>query len=253
MHTSHVVTPWIVRPSIRPSARIRLFCFPRAGGGVSSFRRWAEDCHPEIEIALIQPPGRENRLREEPLQSMKNMAESIADSMIEFLDKDYALFGHSLGGKVAFETARELRRRDLPGPLHIFAAASPGPAVPWAHSPVRTLGNRDLLQEIQQRYGGVPPEILEHEELCAILVPALRADMSVVETYQYAEEPPFASPITCLCGIYDSMTPESEASEWGRQTSAEFRLHMLPGDHFFPVQLRTSILDLIAADLNLQP
>jgi medium-chain acyl-[acyl-carrier-protein] hydrolase len=113
------------------------------------------------------------------------------------------------------------------------------------------LANRDLLLEIQQRYGGVPSEILEHEDLCALLVPALRSDMAVVETYQYSDEPPLASPITCFCGAADSMTLKQEAVDWQRQTSAGFRLQTFPGDHFFPVQLRTSILNEIAADLRL--
>lgn len=243
--------PWIIRPCTRPHARFRLFCFPRAGGGASSFRGWPEDCHPEIEVALIQPPGRENRLREKPLQSMSTLVSSIAGAMAEFLDRPYALYGHSLGAKVAFETARELRRRGLPEPVHLFAAASSGPGVQWAHPLLHPLDDSALLQEIQRRYGGVPQEVLADQELCALLMPALRADIIIIETYQCTKELPLSHPITCFCGSTDSMAPESEASDWKKQTSAGFRFEMFPGGHFFPVQARTLILDLIAADLKL--
>ena len=243
--------PWIIRPITRPRARFRLFCFPRAGGGASSFRSWPEHCHEEIEVTLVQPPGRENRLREKPLQSMGTLVSSVAGAMTEFLDRPYALFGHSLGAKVAFEVARELRRRELPLPVHLFVAASSGPQVRWRHSLLHPLDDYDLLQEIQRRYGGIPQEVLADQELCALLMPGLRADLTVIETYQYTEESPLFLPITCLCGSADWMTPESEASDWRHQTSSRFRLEVFPGGHFFPVQTRSSILDLIAADLEL--
>jgi medium-chain acyl-[acyl-carrier-protein] hydrolase len=243
--------PWITRPCERPRARFRLFCFPRAGGGTASFRGWPEDVHPEIEVALIQAPGRECRLREEPLQSMQTLVLGIVEAMTNFVDRPYALYGHSLGAKVAFETVRELRRRKLPSPVQLFAAASSGPGVPWAHPLLHRIDDAALLREIQRRYGGVPPEVLADEELCALLIPALRADLTIVETYQCAEEPPLSNPITCFCGTEDFMTPESEAMDWRRQTSAGFRLHRFPGGHFFPVQERSSILDLIAAELHI--
>jgi medium-chain acyl-[acyl-carrier-protein] hydrolase len=245
------VHSWITRPCKRPQASLRLFCFPRAGGGTASFRGWAEDIHPEIEVALIHLPGRESRLREESPRSMERLVPAIVEEMAEFLDRPYAVYGHSLGAKVAFETVRELRRRKLPAPVHLFAAASAGPGVPWIHPLLHGLDDFALLREIQRRYGGVPQEVLEDKELCALLIPALRADVTVVETYRYAEEPPLANPITCFCGTEDFMTPESEAVDWQRQTSAGFRLHRFPGDHFFPVQGRSTILDLIAAEFHI--
>jgi len=242
---------WILRPCARPRARFRLFCFAGAGAGASSFRGWPEACTEEIEVALIQPPGRENRLREKPLQSMRTLVSSIATAMTEFLDRPYALYGHSLGAKVAFETTRELRRRELLPPLHLYVAASAGPGVQWAHPLLHPLDDLDILQEIQRRYGGVPQEVLADRELCALLVPGLRADLTIIETYQYTEERPLLNPITCLCGSTDSMTLESEAWDWRNQTCCQFRYETFPGGHFFPAQTRALILDLIATDLTL--
>ena len=244
------LSPWLIRPCARPAARIRLLCFPRAGGGAAAFRGWAEDCDPEIEVVLVQPPGRENRLREEPVTSMQTMAAAIADALAELPERPCAFFGHSLGAKVAFETARELRRRGQPEPLHLFAAASAGPGVTWNHPLLHLLGDAELLAEVQRRYGGVPQEVLADAELCALLTPVLRADLTVVETYRCADELPLTTPITCFCGADDGMTPIAEASEWRRHTASEFQLHRLPGDHFFPVQARARIPDRIAAALQ---
>jgi surfactin synthase thioesterase subunit len=183
---------------------------------------------------------------------METLVPPVCEAMAEFLDRPYALFGHSLGAKVAFETSRELRRRGMPEPICFFAAASAGPTVPWIRPLLHSLGDLELLQEIQQRYGGVPHAIFADRELWPLLVPALRADITILETYGYVENPPLSCPITCFCGTGDPMTPEAEASEWQRQTSAEFRLHMLPGDHFFPLQERPRVLKQIATDLNLR-
>lgn len=243
---------WFVRPTKRPSARTLLFCFPRAGGGASSFRNWPEECHPEMEAFLIQLPGREARLREEPLHSMPSLVSAIVDAMSEHLDRPFAFFGHSLGARTAFETACELRRRSLPSPVHLYVAASAAPSVPWHHPPLHELSTDDLLREVQRRYGGVPQEVVADPDLRDLLVPALRADLAIIETYRYVETAPLAVPITCFCGIDDAMTPESEAREWRRHTSAPLRFKTFPGDHFFPTTARKSILDMMASDLNLE-
>ena len=244
------VSSWFLRPSQRPWARTRLFCFPRAGAGASSFRNWAEDCHPHLEAILIQPPGRETRLAEAPLRSMDSLVAAIADALADFLDRPFAFYGHSLGAKAAFETARELRRRRLPAPAHLYAAACPGPSLPWHHPPLRALPDTELLSELQKLYGGVPREVAADPDLRALLVPALRADLTIVETYRYNDEEPLAIPVTCFTGSDDHMTPESDVLAWRRHSSAAFRLRTFPGDHFFPAAARKSILELIASDLS---
>lgn len=241
---------WFVRPTNRPSARARLFCFPRAGGGASSFRNWPEACPPDMEAILIQPPGRESRLREEPLQSMQPLASAIADALLPHLNLPFAFFGHSLGARVAFETACELRRRGLPSPVHIYVAASAAPSVPWPHPLLHELPTDDLLREVQRRYGGVPQVVVADPDLRALLVPALRADLAIIETYRCTEQAPLTTPITCFCGTDDGMTAESDAREWSRHTSAAFRFEVFSGDHFFPTTARQPILHIIAADLN---
>lgn len=218
---------------------------------MSAFRGWAEDSPLEIEIAILQLPGREARLAESPMTSMAELVAAAADAISGLQDLPFAFYGHSLGGKIAFETARELRRRGLDLPVHLFIAACSGPAIPWAHTPLRELDDLALLHEIQRRYGGVPDAIVQDAELRALLTPALRGDMSVVETYRYNSEPPLPIPVSCFCGDQDWMTPEEEVYDWKTHTSGSFRLEWFTGDHFFPVPERLKLLDRIASDLNL--
>lgn len=245
-----VAYSWSIRPCRRPAARFRLFCFPRAGAGAASFRDWAQDCSKEIEVVLIQPPGRETRLSEPPIHTMGELACSITRAIEPLLDRPYAFYGQSLGAKVAFETAREIRRLGLREPVQLFAAACSAPAVKWAHPPVHHMDDMSLLAEIQRRYGGVPKEIMEDKELCALLVPALRADLKVVETYRYTQERPFSFPITCFAGTSDFMIPEAEAAHWAQETSAAFRLRKFTGGHFFPTEARATLLEHMADEIS---
>jgi medium-chain acyl-[acyl-carrier-protein] hydrolase len=240
----------IIRLRHRPAALVRLFCFPPAGRGAYSFRSWAETCHPAMEVILIQLPGRENRVDEAPFTSMGQIVSALGSEFCDLLDRPYALYGHSLGAKIAFEIARETRRRELPQPKRLYAAAAAGPAVKWCHPGLRQMTDADLLREIQLRYGAIPLEVLEHRDLCAPLTAALRADLAVIESYDYAAEPPISTPIACFCGTDDTMTPECEVLEWAEHTCAGFHLERFPGGHFFPDQARARILDWIAGDLQ---
>src|ERR1700733_10204086 len=137
------MNPWIIYSQPRPSASLRLFVFPHAGGGSGGFRNWA------------------NRL----------------------------------GGGIPFEAMRKLRRRGDKEAAHLFVAACPAPQLPWPHPFMHGLETAQFLEEMQKRYGGIPRQILEEEELCALLLPMLRADITMLETYSYVEEVPLDSGI----------------------------------------------------------
>ena len=79
----------------------------------------------------------------------------------------------------------------------------------------------------------VPSQLLEHEELMAIMLPLLRADFSVYETYVYANEPPLNCPISAFGGLQDQRVKDCDLEAWRVQTSVSFSRRMFPGDHFF--------------------
>ena len=118
---------WFLRHFPKPDAEMRLFCFPYAGGGASTFFPWPKYLPPKIEVWPLQLPGRETRIKEASLTNLEAIIEALIPAMTAHLNKPYALFGHSMGALIVFELARELRRRNLQQPLKIFVAGKRGP------------------------------------------------------------------------------------------------------------------------------
>ena len=121
---------WIfgVRPNTQ--ARLRLFCFPHAGGGASFFRSWIGTLPPDIEVCPVQLPGRENRLKERPFNQYTLLIQALAQALRPYLTVPFAFFGHSMGALVSFGLARQLRQQNEPLPVHLFASAYRAPQIP---------------------------------------------------------------------------------------------------------------------------
>ncbi len=232
---------WLVLPTKRVSAKMTLFCVPHAGVGTSAFRGWAEAVDETIEVCLVQLPGREGRFREPLPSSVLDLAPELAAHLGD-VERPFAFYGHSLGALLAFETARALRRILGRQPVHLFAAAAPAPQLPWEHSPLRSLPEPEFIDEIQKRYGRIPSQVLADTEIRQLLLPVLRADVGMVETYQYSSESPLDCGITVLCGDQDHMVSRGSAEAWRAQTSRDFSLLVLPGNHLF---LQTQRLQLV--------
>jgi len=238
----------ILVPKRRPNARRRLFCFPHAGVGPSVYRGWADDFSADAEVCLIQPPGREGRLREAPCSSIAALVPMLLEHMLPLLDRPFAFYGHSLGATVAFECALHLRRAHSLGPFHLFVGASPAPQVRWHHPPLRSLPEKDLLDEMEKRYGGLPREVLADSEMRALVLPILRADITSIETYVYSPEPPLPCDLTVFGGLQDHMVKKSELEKWRDHATGRFRLQMLDGNHLFLKLCRAQLLESIAGE-----
>jgi medium-chain acyl-[acyl-carrier-protein] hydrolase len=242
---------WVVCPKPRPSAAVQLFCFPNAGAGGSAFRGWAEGCHPELEITWVLFPGRDGRVWKTPYTNIHELVPVLVDALQVSSDRNFVFYGHSLGAKIAFEAARELRRRGLPGPSHLFVGACHAPQLPWPHPSVHLLEDGRFIQEMQTRYGGIPIQVIKDAELRALLIPLLKADVRLVETYHYRPEPPLDCPITAFGGSADNTVERPAIEAWKQQTTSTFQLHIMPGDHFFLQSARDRLLATMAAELLL--
>src|SRR5262245_17886558 len=121
---------WISHWRHNPEARLRLFCLPYAGGGASSYKTWAENLPPAVEVCPVQPPGREGRRGELPFTRLLPLIGAISEAILPLLDRPFALFGHSLGAKVAFELARALQQKHGFNPVYLFISACPAPQLP---------------------------------------------------------------------------------------------------------------------------
>ena len=223
---------WIACRKPRPQARLRLFCFPYAGGGALIFRTWSDGLPADVEVCPIQLPGRGTRLMEPLFTQLSPLIQALAQALLPLLDKPFAFFGHSLGALVSFELARQLRRQYGVQPVRLFVSASRAPQLPHRGLPIHTLPEGDFLAELH-RLNGTPRAVLEHEELMQIALPVLRADFAVYETYVYSTELPLNCPISTFGGLRDRTVSQSDLEAWHEQTSVAFSLQMFPGDHFF--------------------
>ena len=242
------LNPWVMRSRPAPAARLRLFCFPYAGGGAHAFREWERELPPFVEVCGVQPPGRGSRVTERPFAEAGPLVRAASDALLPYLDLPYAFFGHSMGALVAFETAREYRRRGLPGPARLFVSGRRAPQLPRADPPTHELPEAEFTEELR-RLNGTPQEVLNNTELMKLMIPLLRADFSVTATYRYTPEPPLECPITAYGGLADEDAGREQLEPWREQTAAEFTLRVLPGDHFFlhsqqPLLLRTLAQEL---------
>jgi medium-chain acyl-[acyl-carrier-protein] hydrolase len=241
--------PFVVPPRRpAPRASLRLFCFPGAGGGASIFRAWSEGFPPEIEVYAVQLPGREGRWMEPPFTRVQPLVESLAQALSRWVDKPFAFFGHSMGALISFELARYLRRTKDLGPIHLLASAYPAPHRPDRFPQLHHLPEPELLEELR-RLNGTPEEILQNRELMALLLPTIRADCALCETYVHAIEPPLDCAISAYIGEHDPRVRYEDAAAWCYHTRQPFTLRVFPGHHFFLHTASAALRRAIAQEL----
>ncbi|QBD78791.1 thioesterase [Ktedonosporobacter rubrisoli] len=228
--TSMSTVPWLVRSKAQP--RLRLFCFPYAGGGASIYRQWFNKLPRDIEVCAIQLPGRENRIQEPPFTQLSPLVKTLRQVLAPYLDLPFAFFGYSMGAHISFELARLLRRQQQPGPAHLFIAAAHAPQLPHRDEAIHDLAEPEFLAKLAS-LGGTPEAVLQNAELMELLSPTLRADFKLYETHAYIAETPLDCPITAFGGEQDATVSRQELMAWNEQTTKAFKLYIFPGDHFF--------------------
>jgi len=237
---------WLSRRHPRQDAEVQLFCLPYAGSGTSAFHGWSDSFGQRVEVSAVRLPGRENRLRERPEVDPAAVARAI-DAAAE---KPYALFGHSMGARLAFEVIRELRHAGRPLPLRLYPSAlgPPDQRIGSLFDGASRLPD-DELAERAVAAGGLPAAVLTMPGMLAVFLPALRADLRWVDEYGYVPGEPLPIPVVAFAGTADPMAPGSAMTGWAAHTSSRFTLHELPGNHFFLHDNVSAIASIIEADL----
>ena len=223
-------SPWFqIR---KPNARLRVICFPSAGGGGVEFLKYQRHLPEGVAICPALLPGRERRLAEPALESMAPLIAGLADGLRPALDRPFAFLGHSMGSWVAFELTRELRRRGGPQPVHLLLSGRRAPHLPERHT-FHGSTDEEFLTWLQGVYGAMPPELLQNPMLLELFLPTLRADVGLLGRYEYTEQEPLDVPISMLSGSEDKSVTAAEIAGWSRHTSSSFDFQMMPGGHFF--------------------
>jgi surfactin synthase thioesterase subunit len=238
---------WI-RSYGRAPGKVRLFCFPHAGGAASYFHPWAASLAPGIEVLAVQYPGRQDRHGEPCVQNIPDLADRVHEALRSWPPGPFAFFGHSMGAVLAFEVACRIAREGGGGPAHLFVSGRRAPSR-HRHEELHRASTPALIAELRS-LGGTDPRVLDDPELLNMALPTVRADYTAIETYRFGSAPPLSCAITALLGDQDPKTDIGEATAWSEHTTGEFDLRVYPGGHFYLNDCRPGVLDLLSSSLS---
>jgi medium-chain acyl-[acyl-carrier-protein] hydrolase len=241
---------YVVVPLPKPAAPLRLVCFPYAGGGASGYVAWARSLadHP-VELCALQLPGRENRLAETPLRDAAVLVEAVLEALRPRLDRRFAFFGHSMGALIAYEVTRRLAASGGPLPERLFVSSARPPHVAAPAEQLHELDDTAFVDALDRKYAGIPSAVRENRELLGLVLPALRADIALLETYAHRPGAAFTTPISAFGGSDDTLFGPALLERWRELTHADFAQAQFPGGHFYLHEARVAVLDAILRQL----
>lgn len=242
-------SPWISTPKQNPQARMRLFCFPYSGAAASIYYSWATILPGSIEVCPIQYPGHGTRVGDALILDLQQMVEQVFTALVPFLDKPFAFFGHSMGALVAFELARKLGAMGGAEPAYLFVSGHNAPQLPDTVEQMYDLPEPEFIERLR-KLNGTPEDVLQNEELRELLLPILRADFRVSETYIYQPGVRLNIPLCACGGLLDHYTSKDGMEAWAEQTMSSFTVRMFPGDHFYLNDSKMLLLPVIARELS---
>ncbi len=238
---------WLAYHKPNPRVKLRLFCFPYAGGGASIYRSWQSAFPSSIEICPVELPGRGTKLKQKPYTRLLPLVEAIGQGIHSYLDIQFAFFGHSMGALISFELTRFLRKKYHLRPSHLIVSGRRAPQFLNTNRRTYDLSDSEFIDQLRA-LNGTPQEVLENPELMQFVMPILRGDFELVQTYEYEPGLPLDIPITALGGLQDPDVEIEHLQGWQSQTDASFMLRMFTGDHFFLHTAQRSLLEMLASE-----
>ncbi|MGH8075977.1 MAG: thioesterase II family protein [Lysobacter sp.] len=233
----------VAHSSVR-KPQLRIFCFPYAGGGASAYRKWPSLLPADVELLAAQLPGREARFVEPPLRDLDSVLGHLASAIEPLLDRPFVFFGHSLGALIAYELTLLLRSRGRRMPEHLILSGRRAPSIPIGRRAFHNLPDDELIQEIRT-LSGTSEGVLQNDELMALVLPTLRADFAIHDTYRYREQASLDVPFTIFGGLDDAATTSDNLSAWESLTTRGARLSLFRGGHFFIDESKDEVLAAI--------
>ena len=242
---------WFVSLRTRHQARIRLFCFPYAGGGVSSFREWPQLIPDLIDIAVLQLPGRDARYCDPPIFDIKNLVDSLVVEIGLMPYMPFVFFGHSLGALVSAELASRLHRDALPLPHHMIVSGCRPPHLSEKDSaPPERLTDDEFLKDLH-RLQGTPKEVLEDAALMKLLLPTLRADFALGASCARESPTPLPCKMSTYGGLADPDVSPQDLTEWQHYSDQTVPVRLFRGGHFFLHSARADLIHMHATNPSL--
>jgi len=228
----------------------RLVIFPHAGGAASFYRVFGQEFPSGVDLRVVQYPGREDRLNERFASSLFDLADAVAAALATLPALPLLLFGHSMGAVLAYEVALRLECGPASDLRHLFVSGRRAPR----QRPGGSVHRRDdegLLAELAT-LGGTPDALLQqHPELRALVLPAVRDDYRLIETYTAKAEAALACPLSACNGEADA--DAGDMAGWAEHTRASCSIHLFPGGHFYLLAQRHELVRMMVACLPGEP
>ncbi|RAZ92380.1 hypothetical protein DPM33_00195 [Mesorhizobium hawassense] len=237
-----------IKSAIDPSYRI--ICFPHGGGSVQSFRTWSDYLPDDVDLICLDLPGRGKRSAEANIRSMDVLVPMVTEALSRYGDLPFVFFGHSVGALVAYEIARSLEKAGRPSPFHVVVSAHPSADVPVEGPPMYRYAD-DKLADVVRLLGMVPEEALTNDELLHdFILPPLRADFELADTYDRNLPTPLAAAITAMGGVQDEMFNANDLDQWRRLTTSRFARIMFDGDHFYTHSMTAEVVSTLLSEVG---
>ncbi|MEU1480054.1 thioesterase II family protein [Streptomyces sp. NPDC001668] len=226
----------------------KLICLPYAGAGASFYRPWTALAGDGVEILALQLPGRERLIDEEPYRDVQQAVDRLAAEALDRLGGSggrVALFGHSLGAVLAYELAHRLTAAPGVELVHLFVSGSPEPARGRAQH-ATGLTDEDFLARVGE-FAGYHHPALDDPEMREMILPALRADVEMHETYVPSTRLPLDVPLTVVRGEDDDLVGYDDAESWSKVAGRDFEHVEVPGGHMYLTDAAPALVRLIVS------
>jgi pyochelin biosynthesis protein PchC len=246
-HGLTLISNWLRLHQRRAQPKVRLICFPHAAGTPTFYQAWSKRLPDWIEVVSVHYPGRESRSAEPLVGEMTPLVAHIRDAMLPLLDLPFAMFGHSLGAAVAHEVTRQLEALHLV-PIRLYVSGRRAPQ--FERMTTRYLHDDERLWKDVCRLGGTPEQLLNNATVRDVMLPILRNDYRLSETYLPKHTTPLRCPITAFVGDQDEEVTAEHAAGWSAFSATGFDLQVMSGGHFFLIRQWAELLSRLVQGLG---
>jgi medium-chain acyl-[acyl-carrier-protein] hydrolase len=244
------VSTWVRFRAPVPSPRLRLLCFPHAGGGASAYRAWPGLMPEGVEACPVQLPARESRMGDPLPATLDELVREAADALMPLLDVPFALVGTSFGSLLAYELAHRLRGAHGFGPSALVVSSEWAPSEHHRESATSASASSDEAFLAELRRGQVlPASVLDDPDLLALALPPLRGDSALSAAYRHRRREPLDCPVWAFHGAHDPRVSTADMEPWDEETTAGFRLHEVDSAHLVLDASEAEVVPALVADL----